>query len=286
MYQKLVMERNRSPLKYQCVKIGTVKTTMSRKSETIGDSRLADLDKNQNCSFHGNDSSHLTSHSRHLSGTMIQYSENYVQYHCDHLRKVSSKRKNGKFEVHLQCQKSSINDQTTCSAKNGNVPTVFLIAITILSIVHGVSGQSIHDNALQNSGLMSSSNSQKSSDVASSVTGINLIWEPSSDAGNPSSITIIKIEPTSPPKIEITPTSSTSQQKEPLLTTTGFRVDENTSKETAASSSKSPSSSTVTSSEKTSEKKIKSPYSKSNGESEVITNEVTNDNNAEELMLV
>ena len=131
------MERNRSPLKYQCVKIGTVKTTMSRKSETIGDNRLADLDKNQNCSFHGNDSSHLTSYSRHLSGVMNQYGENCVQYDCDHLRKVSSKRKNGKFEVHSKCQKTSLTDQATCSSKNGNILTIFLIAITILSIVHG-----------------------------------------------------------------------------------------------------------------------------------------------------
>jgi hypothetical protein len=75
---KRVMEWNRSPMKYQCVKIGTVKTTMSRKSETNGDNRLSHLDNNQHCSLHGNDSSHVTSHSRNLSGAMIQSSENFV----------------------------------------------------------------------------------------------------------------------------------------------------------------------------------------------------------------
>ena len=131
------MEQNRSSLKYQCVKIGTVKTTMSRKSEIFGDNRLEDLDKNQDCSFLRNDRRHLASYPRNLSCAMIPYSEKCVQYYCDHLRKLSSKRKICRFKVHVQCQKPSLIDQTTYPAKNGNTKTMLLIAIAILSIVHG-----------------------------------------------------------------------------------------------------------------------------------------------------
>ena len=126
------MEPNRSPSKYQRVKIGAIKATMARNSESIGDNRLADLDQNHNCSYLGNERSYLAYYLINWPGAKVQYRDNCVQYHCDHLRKLSSKQKIGRCKVHVQpCQKSSLNVETTCST------TIFLIVIVILSLVRG-----------------------------------------------------------------------------------------------------------------------------------------------------
>ena len=117
----------------------------------------------------------------------------------------------------------------------------------------GVLGQTILQDKVE-----SALESTKTKD-SSTLTGINSIWEPSSDDANPFSVSIIKITPTLAPIIEITPTSSTSQQKEALSSTATFSVEDKFSKEPSASSHDSVSSSTVISPKKTSEKKIERP---------------------------
>ena len=67
------------------------------------------------------------------------------------------------------------------------------------------------------------------------MTGINSIWEPSSDDANPSSVTIIKIAATMPPVIDIIPTSSTSQKKQTISSSFMASVDQKSSSNSASS---------------------------------------------------
>ena len=67
------------------------------------------------------------------------------------------------------------------------------------------------------------------------MTGINSIWEPSSDDANPSSVTIIKIDATMPPVIDIMPTSSTSQKKKTISSSFMGSVNQKSSSNSASS---------------------------------------------------
>ena len=67
------------------------------------------------------------------------------------------------------------------------------------------------------------------------MTGINSIWEPSSDDANPSSVTIIKIAATMPPVIDIMPTSSTSQKKKTISSSFMGSVNQKSSSNSASS---------------------------------------------------
>ena len=116
--------------------------------------------------------------------------------------------------------------------------------------------------------------SSKTSSDSITTTGINSVWEPSSDEANPSSIVIMKIEATSAPKIQITPTSSTSHKKS-LLSSSSImgEMTENLQNFQSSSSGGFAASSNMKTPKKTSEKKIESP-SINDDKSDGITNQV------------
>ena len=121
--------------------------------------------------------------------------------------------------------------------------------------------------------------SSKTSSDSITTTGINSVWEPSSDEANPSSITIMRIEATSAPKIQITPTSSTShKQIIPSSSSIIGEVAESLQSFQSSSSSEFSASANMKSPKKTSEKKIESPLIKDD-KSEGITNQVETENN-------
>lgn len=121
--------------------------------------------------------------------------------------------------------------------------------------------------------------SSKTSSDSITTTGINSVWEPSSDEANPSSVTIMKIEATSAPMIQITPTSSTSQKKKmSSATSTLQEAAETLNGFHSSSSSGFVSSVTIKTPKKTSEKKIDSLLSKENDKSNGITNQVETEN--------
>ena len=122
----------------------------------------------------------------------------------------------------------------------------------------------------------------KTSSESITTTGINSVWEPSSDEANPSSITIMKIEATSAPMIQITPTSSTSQKKTMLSSSSMQGNKADFPKETTSSSSDFVSSVNTKAPKKTSEKKIESSSSKSSEEFNNITNDVDAENKPDE----
>ena len=147
----------------------------------------------------------------------------------------------------------------------------YFVAEVLLSIFNilGLSAQTVKmANVIPDIDLKTSSDSI-------TTTGINSVWEPSSDEANPSSITIMKIKATSAPKILITPTSSTSQKKEmpssSSILSDGL-VDLQQSK--SSSSSKLHSRGDENNPKKTSEKKIESLQSSSSDTSNDITNTV------------
>ena len=128
----LVMDLNRSSVKKQGVIIDTIKTAMSKKSKTFVDDRLEYVDKHNQSSFSENDMRHLEAYPRNLSYAMIHCSVKFVQYHCDHSRKLSSIQ-----TVHVPCRKSSLNGPTRCSKKYAKSTTVFVVGVAILLLAQG-----------------------------------------------------------------------------------------------------------------------------------------------------
>ena len=123
--------------------------------------------------------------------------------------------------------------------------------------------------------------SSKTSSDSITTTGINSVWEPSSDEANPSSITIMKIKATSAPKIQITPTSSTSHKKIiPSSSPIVGEAAENLQSFQSSSSSGVSASANVKTPKKTSEKKIESPLIEDD-KSDGITNQVETENSDE-----
>merc|ERR1711993_128046 len=89
------------------------------------------------------------------------------------------------------------------------------MALIVLINLNGSSAQSVRIANIQDSKIPEVSISHIPTNSLT-MTGINSIWEPSSDDANPSSVTIIKIAATIPPVIDIMPTSSTSQKKKTI----------------------------------------------------------------------
>lgn len=200
-----------------------------------------------------------------------------VQYnYCDHEAHVPSMACLCQYDYHLRGQKFNSRNRTwTSKFRKRTGGNMLIVAIITLTLLHGLMAQTVEQTSKLSNDIEDITSKTSSDSIT--TTGINLVWEPSSDEANPSSITIMKIEATSAPIIQITPTSSTSQKQNTPSSSSIQRDVPNLPKETTSSTSEFVSSVNTKTPQKTSEKKIESSSSTSNKKTNGITNDVNTD---------